>query len=60
VNKTRCEYIDASDAPLPYFANLIRDVTDRTETAMGQAHCFKVMELALTAQAQATRLGHLA
>ncbi len=59
VNKTRCEYIDASDAPLPYFENLIRDVNDRTETAMGQAHCFKVMELALKAQAQAARLGYL-
>jgi len=59
VNGTRCEYIDASDAPLPYFANLIADVNDRTETAMPQTHCFKVMELALRAQAAATRLGNL-
>ena len=29
------------------------------ETAMAQAHCFKVCELALKAQAAATRHGHL-
>ena len=28
---------------------------NRTETAMPQAHCFKAMELALTAQALAER-----
>lgn len=57
VNGTRCERIEASDAPLPYFANLMADVRDRTETAMPQAHCLKVMELALRAQAAAVRLG---
>lgn len=57
VNGTRCEHIDASAAPLPYFANLAADVINRTETAMPQAHCFKVMELALQAQATARRLG---
>ena len=36
---------------------LIADVLDRSETAMSQEHCFKVMELALQAQAAATRLG---
>lgn len=60
VNGERCEYIDASQAPLPYFERLIADVRNRTETAMSQAHCFKVMELALEAQARATRLGALA
>lgn len=59
VNGSRCEHIDAADAGLPYFENLIRDVNDRTETAMTQAHCFKVMELALLAQAMAVRLGAL-
>jgi predicted dehydrogenase len=53
-------HIDCSDAPLPYYDDLIHDVLNRTETAMPQAHCFKVMELAVRAQAQATRLGHLA
>ena len=59
VNGERCEHIDGSDAPLPYFEHLINDVNNRTDTAMTQAHCFKVMELALKAQAQATRLGAL-
>ena len=53
VNGTRCEKIDASDAGLPYFARLIDDIRNRTETAMTQAHVFKVCELALTAQAMA-------
>lgn len=59
VNGESCDYIDASDAPLPYFERLINDVNDRTETAMTQEHCFKVMELALKAQKHATKLGAL-
>ena len=59
VNRDRCEYIDASDAPLPYFERLISDVKHRTDTAMVQDHCFKVMELALRAQENARRLGAL-
>lgn len=50
VNGTTCEYIDASDEPLPYFANLAFDVRNRTETAVPQEHTFRVMELAITAQ----------
>ena len=53
VNGTRCENIDASGAGLPYFERLIHDIAHRTETAMTQAHCFAVMELALKAQARA-------
>ena len=48
--------IDCRDAPLPYYEALVRDVRDRTGTAMPQAHCFKVMELALRAQGEARRL----
>jgi len=55
VNGTRCEYIDCSDAGYPYFAALRDDINNRTETAMPQAHCFKVMELALQAQAIADK-----
>ncbi|WP_299685155.1 Gfo/Idh/MocA family oxidoreductase [uncultured Tateyamaria sp.] len=55
VNGTRCENIDARDAGLPYFERLVRDIAHRTETAMTQAHCFKVVELALRAQAMAER-----
>lgn len=50
VNGERYEKIDCSDAGLPYFARLMADVRDRTETAMPQEHAFKVMELALKAQ----------
>lgn len=52
-NGSRCERIDASDAGLPYFANLIADIRNRSETAMPQAHAFKVMELGLFAQSMA-------
>ncbi|WP_227269993.1 Gfo/Idh/MocA family protein [Roseobacter weihaiensis] len=50
-----CEKIDASGAGLPYFKRLAEDIRNRTETAMPQAHCFKVMELALKAQNIAER-----
>ena len=50
VNGQRCEKIDCSDAGLPYFQRLSNDLRDRSETAMPQAHAFKVMELAIKAQ----------
>jgi predicted dehydrogenase len=53
VNGTRCEKVDCSTAGLPYFARLAADIRDRTETAMPQAHCFTVMDLALRAQRMA-------
>ena len=53
VNGERCEKIQCSDAGLPYFANLAHDIANRTETAMPQAHAFKVMELAIKAQMMA-------
>jgi predicted dehydrogenase len=59
VDNKQTRYIECGDADLPYAANLVADVLDRTERAMPQAHCFKVMELALKAQAMAARLGNL-
>ncbi|CTQ48518.1 Gfo/Idh/MocA family protein [Jannaschia donghaensis] len=53
VNGDTCRKIDASGAGLPYFARLLADVRDRTQTAMPQAHAFKTMELAITAQMMA-------
>jgi len=53
VNGSRCEVIDARDAGLPYFDRLAHDIAHRTETAMTQTHCFRVMELALQAQQMA-------
>ena len=54
------QYIDCKDVPLPYGRLLIEDVLNRTETAMGQAHCFEASRLCLEAEAGARRLGHLA
>jgi predicted dehydrogenase len=59
VDNKETRHIDCSDAPLPYAANLIADVLDRTQRAMPQEHCIKVMELALKAEAMAMRLGNL-
>ncbi len=50
VTGDRYEKIDCSDAGLPYFGRLKHDVLNRTETAMPQSHCFKVMELGIKAQ----------
>lgn len=55
-NHGRCEYIDASDAGTPYFERLASDVRHRTQTAMTQAHCLRVMEVALRAQRMARGL----
>jgi predicted dehydrogenase len=53
VNGEKMERIDCNDAGLPYFARLVADHHDRTETAVPQAHTFRAMELALQAQAMA-------
>ena len=37
----------------------MNDVLNRTETAMKQSHCIKVMRLAIEAQNSAKRLGTL-
>jgi predicted dehydrogenase len=50
VDNKRMQHIDCSTVELPYGRQLAADIRDRTETAMGQEHCFKAMELALKAQ----------
>jgi predicted dehydrogenase len=57
VDRKGMRHIDCADATLPYYPNLIRDVFERTETAMSQAHCFKVCELSLAAQSIAEARG---
>jgi len=57
VDQKGVEYIDCSEVFLPYGKQLVNDILTRSETAMTQAHCFLASELALTAEAQATRLG---
>ncbi len=59
VTNQKTEYIDCSQVELPYGRQLLADIHNRTETAMDQEHCFRASELALKAQAMATRLGHL-
>ncbi|RWX79333.1 Gfo/Idh/MocA family oxidoreductase [Neorhizobium lilium] len=46
-------HMDCSALPLPYGAQLLSDIRNRTETAMPQSRCFAAMELALKAQAKA-------
>lgn len=53
VTNDRYEKIDASQAGLPYFGQLIDDIRNRTQTAMSQERTFQVCELALRAQEMA-------
>jgi predicted dehydrogenase len=57
VDDAGTEHIDASDAELTYYPDLLHDVRHRTETAAPQEHTFETMRLALEAQHQATRRG---
>lgn len=59
VDQTGTRYMDCSGVQPPYVAQLLADVRDRTETAMSQAHCFLVSELALQAETQAVDLTQL-
>ncbi|HET9314692.1 MAG TPA: Gfo/Idh/MocA family oxidoreductase, partial [Vicinamibacteria bacterium] len=57
VDGTQARYFDCRDVSLPFGPALVRDVRERTETAMPQAHCFLATELALRAQLLARRVG---
>ena len=57
VDQKGIERLNCSTQPLPYGARLIADILDRSETAMTQSHCFLATELALKAEAMATRVG---
>ena len=59
VDQRSVQRIDCGDVALTYGRQLIEDIRNRTETAMTHAHCFLVSELALAAEANATRLGNL-
>jgi len=56
VDQKGVQRIDCGYIPLLYGERLVSDVINRTETAMSQAHCFLVTELALKAQKQAQRI----
>ncbi len=53
VDQKETRYIDCRDVVLPYGAQLVADVVNRTDTAMSQQHCFLATELMLKAQKQA-------
>jgi predicted dehydrogenase len=59
VDQKGIHYMDCTDGDLPYGRQLVYDVLHRAETAMPQVHCFLASELALQAESQAQRLGHL-
>ena len=57
VDQKETRYVDCQDVELPYGQRFVDDIVNRTETAMPQAHTFLAMELALTAEKNATRVG---
>jgi predicted dehydrogenase len=57
VDKKGARHIDCSKTRITYGEQLRDDILNRTETAMPQKHCFYATELALHAQAAATRIG---
>lgn len=56
VDNKETRYFDCTKEPLPFGEQLLNDVTNRTETAMTQEHCFLATELALKAQKGAQKL----
>ncbi|MFN8531812.1 MAG: Gfo/Idh/MocA family oxidoreductase [Anaerolineae bacterium] len=56
VDESGVERIMCESVELPFARQLINDVLNRTETAMTQAHCFTVSELALIAQSRAQHI----
>ena len=56
VDQKETRYVDCTDVATPYGTELVDDVLHRTETAMPQAHCFLATELAIRAEAAATRV----
>jgi predicted dehydrogenase len=55
-DRKETRYIESSSQDLPYGAQIVDDIVNRTETAMTQAHCFLATELVLKAQANADQL----
>ncbi|MES2458994.1 MAG: Gfo/Idh/MocA family oxidoreductase, partial [Armatimonadota bacterium] len=59
VNGSGTERIDCSTDPVLFGPRLVDDVLHRTETAIGQEHCFFTSELTLKAQTAALKTGNL-
>ena len=54
-NRAATRYVDCGAMPVTYYRDFLRDIVERTETAMPQRQTFTVCRLALKAQAQAIR-----
>ena len=59
VDQKGTQYIECQTVELPFGRQLLDDIRNRTQTAISQEHTFRAMELALQAQAKASRLGNL-
>ncbi|MFN8241944.1 MAG: Gfo/Idh/MocA family oxidoreductase [Bacteroidales bacterium] len=57
VNQKETKYYNCSAVYMPYGEQLVSDIANRTETAMGQEHCFLATEIAIRAQDKAVRVG---
>lgn len=57
VDRDGTHYIDCSDVVPTYYADLVRDTIDQTNTAVPQEHTFETTRLALLAQERATVRG---
>lgn len=57
VDQNGTEHIDCSGVELTYYADLARDIRERTTTAAPQEHTFETTRLALLAQDRATVRG---
>jgi predicted dehydrogenase len=55
VDGKRARYIDCNNGPLPFGAQFVADVVNRTHVAQDQAQCLLAAELSIRAQLRATR-----
>jgi predicted dehydrogenase len=58
-NGAGTEIFDCRQDPVLFGQRLVDDVVNRTDTAIGQEHCFRTSDLTLRAQLQADRRGNL-
>jgi predicted dehydrogenase len=56
VDTAGARHLDCVAEPLPFAAAFLRDVAERTQTALPSEHCVQASEIALRAQALALRL----
>jgi predicted dehydrogenase len=59
IDQKGTHYLESYDVQLPYLPSLVRDVQERTQTAIPQDLVFTATQLALDAQANAARVGRL-